>query len=671
MALRTPIGTDDSDDDRVRFEELWADREILHNYCRRVVGDSALVDDMVQEAYAEAFAKLDRLERRGSFLPWLATVAKRRSLNEMRRYRYATPVAVVPERPGPPNDDPADIATHRDQVRRVRDALTALTPRERQLLMSHVNDHKSVTELASDEDSTPASVRSVLLRARAKLRAQIDDGAAWVLAPLTKLGDWTRRRLGTLSARVTDATPITEVAYQRMGEVVAAAVVAATSVVGGGAPATTLVLGRSEVREAAITYPDPAYWESNSGSLAAASPIGRLRIAPSDSAVTASDGDLGVASTPSGSDHPSSPTGTSTPNPIEPPVTPPEPPPPPPPPINSDPVEDPDDAHFTDLVATQPIASDAGQQQVFALGKNAGSCASDCTVLFLSPDSGTTWQKLPAVGIGDATSLVLAPSYPADRRIYAMGHGGLRVSADGGASFVALPSAPHKGPMAISPLFSQGDARILIGSQPAFVYDAAHDTAAPFTAAPMTGATNYFAFSPNYATSRLLFAGTAVNGPSPAKRAVIHRCIADQCDAGVEVPGLRAAPLVAVSSTFDADGIVFAWRENQFRRSDNRGEDFSPVDLSDVDSVVEVIDDSRGNFFAGVKPTVGSGGGVLHSEDGGKSWVVRGEGTPLEDGASTIMALADGRILASSSSSEASGMLCSRDLGVTWARRCA
>ncbi|HVM40643.1 MAG TPA: sigma-70 family RNA polymerase sigma factor, partial [Acidimicrobiia bacterium] len=88
MALRVPLGAPGFGDDdesveapSVAFEELWAERDVLRSYCLRLVGDPALADDMVQEAFIEAYRQLERLEHRGSFLPWLATVAKRRGLN--------------------------------------------------------------------------------------------------------------------------------------------------------------------------------------------------------------------------------------------------------------------------------------------------------------------------------------------------------------------------------------------------------------------------------------------------------------------------------------------------------------------------------------------------------------------------------------------------------------
>ncbi len=177
------------------LEEAWEHRDELTDICWRIVGDRALAEDVVQETYLQAMRNLDRLERRDGLMPWLVTVAKRRSLNELRRGKYSTPVEFVPERTMATPADPSESAVVTDELERVKAALDTLTDRERDLLLRQVFGSASLAELVEAEGSSPASVRSVLCRARAKLRVVIEEAGARALAPIALVTGWVRRQL--------------------------------------------------------------------------------------------------------------------------------------------------------------------------------------------------------------------------------------------------------------------------------------------------------------------------------------------------------------------------------------------------------------------------------------------------------------------------------------------
>lgn len=158
---------------RVDFEELWSHRQALSDLCRRIVGDPATAEDVVQDTYIRALHNLEQLERRPSLMPWLATVARRRSIDELRRRRRSTPVDAMCDEATRPELDPGESTAAGETVERVRRALTALTERERQLLTLRVDLGLSLAELADEDESSVDSVRSVLSRARTKLRISV------------------------------------------------------------------------------------------------------------------------------------------------------------------------------------------------------------------------------------------------------------------------------------------------------------------------------------------------------------------------------------------------------------------------------------------------------------------------------------------------------------------
>lgn len=629
-------------EDRVEFDEAWEHRGTVRDLCQRIVGDWSTADDLVQETYLRTLRNLDRLERRQSIVPWLATVARRRSLNELRRRRHVNLVDAVPERSVAPEVDPAEVVVVSDEVDRVREALQVLTPREHDLLVRQVYQGLSLAELAEEEHSTVASVRSVLNRARSKLRDALAESGHRVLAPVALLGAWMRRRIAPAVTRLHQATPAPIGAYERLGEMLTAAIVAIT--LGAGGAAVPGVGPRPPApRLAALGTPG--------GFGAAARPAAT---SPTAAPVPAPS----APSRPAG-EHPDAAPGLpTTPLPVDP----------------GNPLQEPSQPDQADV---QQIAASRDGRDVFALGHaHNRPCALECTpVLFHSPDGGATWERLGAVGFA-ADTLLVPPAYPQDRRLFGAGATGLEASSDGGQTFTLVPKAPAGGPAAMAPGFSSGDARIVIGSTPAWQYDADRDDGRPFSGAPVTSSPIRFAFAPDYASSGRLFAGAAVVEGGALHEAVF-RCsrgaVGDVCDDKVVLDRLTSEPRVAVSSRYSLDRIVLAWGDGGLYRSSDAGATFQPVDLPPGSHVTGVTDDGAGTFFVSlfIGDTSGTRGGVLVSRDGARTWVLRGAGTPLAQGTATVHALAGGALLAAPLASAGGGLWCSRDAGLTWATRCA
>lgn len=180
----------------VTVDDIWEHHDYLHAVSRRIVGDSASAEDIVQETYIRALRNLDRLEPGPSLRAWLATVARRCSIDELRRKgRHAVPVDELPERPRRGSDvDPLDALESRASLEAAWDALSELRPREQRLLWGQVAEGRSIADLAAAEGSTVRAVESVLTRARAKLATAIERGGALVLVPFGRLGRWMRSR---------------------------------------------------------------------------------------------------------------------------------------------------------------------------------------------------------------------------------------------------------------------------------------------------------------------------------------------------------------------------------------------------------------------------------------------------------------------------------------------
>lgn len=680
MAVRAPIGawgeSDEPEGSDVsggitpEIAELLEDGEFLHAYCQRILGDPVAAEDVVQETYLYAVKNLDRLERRGSYAPWLATVARCRSANEVRRRIRLDLVSEVPDEPACADDDPADAAVTQDTLARVCAALGELSPRERDLLERQVFDGLSISELVGIDDSTASSVKSVLNRARAKLRAAVEDAGTRVLAPVAGLFANLRRHLTNVSAKLQQGGPAAPATLERAGEALTAAV-------------ATLVLGTS-IAAPASEPPTPTIDTRSSRAVATVSPgvvpatdAGGRTVDNPPPDVAGPDAVLAASPAPDPADHeaPSEPDNDS--------MAPPLPSSPPPidheePVVPDSEADEPEDASFLSFgsassagqSSSSTTGGEAASPHVFGLGVVTANCLGECTVLFRSDDAGASWERATADGLGEATELLVAPGYPDDPRVYAMGPSGLKLSEDAGESFAPVDE-PHYGPAAMSPDFSAGDERILIGAPPSWVYDADADRTTPIAAAPLAGRRNHFAFPSDAGDSGVFFAGTTAPGTRGAKTPMIHRCRETSCGPGVELSVGRDVPDLTVVESPDGESMVLAWIGRALFRSVDGGASLEFVDPGVEGSIESVVQAESGTLFLTWAGTDGerSIGGILRSDDG-LGWERVTSHAAFEKGVYAVHALPGGELLSAPTGEAGGGLLCSTDDGATWSSRC-
>lgn len=612
----------------VDIEALWEEhRAELHRICAKIVGDPATADDMVQETYLRALKHVDKLEDRPSLMPWLATVARRRSLDEIRARKRVSPFEFVPEDETPDHEGPAVRAELDEAMGEVGEALRVLNDRERRLLQLQVHDGLSLSELADEDGSTVHSVRSVLVRARAKLRTAItQDVGVPAAAPLAGAVLWLRRKVQSVNVRLQQA--FSSAPLDRAGEVITAGIV---GVAVGVAP---------------IAVDDETRTGTPGPDAAAAAP----------SAITSAESEHADAAAPAVPGNPSPESGPSSP--LDEPV---------PGSAAVDVLVPPDDVESTDDAAFTSFAVSDDGSTVLAAGTRRPGCVAGCTVLFRSSDSGSTWERLPAEGI-TGTTVAVAPGYPSDPRIFAVGEEGLSVSRDGGETF-ALALATGPAPLALSPDFAAGDERVFIGSGPALVWDDATRSATPLVGPP-SSPSSYFAFEAGYPSSGRLIVGSAAAGADDFEAAVFRCRYAlseDSCIESTNLPGLERPPAVSVVNGSDT---VLAWAGSRMRRSVDGARTFSAIPLPDGLHLSGVTSSSAGVIYAATHSPSGRAAGVLRSDDDGQSWTVLGEGTPLADGVTDVTVLPDSRVLAAPLAQAGGDIYCSADRGTTWDSSC-
>jgi RNA polymerase sigma-70 factor (ECF subfamily) len=143
----------------------------------RVGGDEAAADDVVQDTFVEAMRSARTFRGDAALSTWMCTIARRRLARHFeaeRREALAASGLRLVAGDAEPAEEPALAVDQTDEVIR---ALGRLLPLHRQVLVLKYLDGCSVAEIAAEVDRTSVQVQSLLQRARARLRAELEgDG---------------------------------------------------------------------------------------------------------------------------------------------------------------------------------------------------------------------------------------------------------------------------------------------------------------------------------------------------------------------------------------------------------------------------------------------------------------------------------------------------------------
>jgi RNA polymerase sigma-70 factor (ECF subfamily) len=154
----------------------------LLRFVERMVKDRATAEELVQDAFLRVHRARGSYEPRARFSTWLYRIAGNLARNELRRPRRARPHASTDDDTGPALELIAGGASTDDVVhsRRVgsavEHALDALPERQRMALWLSAVEGLRYAEIAEALETTPASVKSLIHRARSALAAAVPQG---------------------------------------------------------------------------------------------------------------------------------------------------------------------------------------------------------------------------------------------------------------------------------------------------------------------------------------------------------------------------------------------------------------------------------------------------------------------------------------------------------------
>ncbi len=153
--------------------------ERLYRAARAIVKDESEAEDVMQQAYVNAYSHLRQFDRRSLFSTWLTRIAIHEALARVRRrdrlmpmdFEHPSALALARSRAASP--DPEKLAFSRELGALMESAIDGLPDGAREVFILRAVEGMSTEEVAVALDVTEAAVKTRLSRARATLRRDL------------------------------------------------------------------------------------------------------------------------------------------------------------------------------------------------------------------------------------------------------------------------------------------------------------------------------------------------------------------------------------------------------------------------------------------------------------------------------------------------------------------
>jgi RNA polymerase sigma-70 factor (ECF subfamily) len=162
------------------------------NLAVRFVHDRALAEDLAQEAFVRAFARLDSFDTQRRFSSWLFQIAHNVTVDHLRRRRVETvsldgPSGAdrLPLALSAPGSSPAEHAEREELARAMTGGLARIRPEYREALVLHYQEGLTHAEISAATGAPVGTVKTHLHRGRAEL-ASLLAAEGWGPVPAPK-----------------------------------------------------------------------------------------------------------------------------------------------------------------------------------------------------------------------------------------------------------------------------------------------------------------------------------------------------------------------------------------------------------------------------------------------------------------------------------------------------
>jgi RNA polymerase sigma factor (sigma-70 family) len=148
------------------YQEQYA---AVYRFCCRMTGSAEEGRDLTQETFMRLYTAVQRNEIPDQPVAWLFRVAGNLCISNLRQNRRRAALLDQNQERLQPSSDPPDGYDNDETLRRIRQALERLSPRDR-LLINLYQEQRSYAEIAEIIGVRKSSVGTLLSRALSQLR---------------------------------------------------------------------------------------------------------------------------------------------------------------------------------------------------------------------------------------------------------------------------------------------------------------------------------------------------------------------------------------------------------------------------------------------------------------------------------------------------------------------
>jgi len=141
----------------------------MYNVCLRMVGSQVDAEDVMQEAFLNAFTKIDTYQGVVSFGAWLKKIVINRSLDYLKKRK----VKFEELNEKIPDEEPVSIDISEIQMEKLKNAIQRLPDGYRVVLSLYLLEGFDHEEIAQILEISNVSSRSQYMRAKLKLREML------------------------------------------------------------------------------------------------------------------------------------------------------------------------------------------------------------------------------------------------------------------------------------------------------------------------------------------------------------------------------------------------------------------------------------------------------------------------------------------------------------------
>ncbi len=132
------------------------------------------VEELSADVFVALWTHADTLDPEQGVRPWLATVAKNKATDFLRRSR---PSAPIPEDAPDPSPGPEELTQRRDQSARLWAAVDGLDEPDRTLFVRYYYEGDKLKTIAAELGLSQTAAKQRLFRGRKALKAALQEGA--------------------------------------------------------------------------------------------------------------------------------------------------------------------------------------------------------------------------------------------------------------------------------------------------------------------------------------------------------------------------------------------------------------------------------------------------------------------------------------------------------------